>query len=143
MTFDDEKDYIMRIIKEMVRVLFSLMLGKKYVAVEMERDNGYEVSGRKLAELLEMIDRGEINKAENLLLESLDYSDKNSIAAAAMFYQYLSEKEEKFLIEHDFSREEVLDRINRLMRQAGYADVIDIVEGTVIGIDRYSEYNKI
>ena len=92
MTFDDEKDYIMRIIKEMVRVLFSLMLGKKYVAVEMERDNGYEVSGRKLAELLEMIDCGEINKAENLLLESLDYSDKNSIAAAAMFYQYLSEK---------------------------------------------------
>ncbi len=29
----------------MVRVLFSLMLGKKYVAVEMESDNGYEVSG--------------------------------------------------------------------------------------------------
>ena len=132
MTFDDEKDYIMRIIKEMVRVLFSLMLGKKYVAVEMERDNGYEVSGRKLAELLEMIDCGEINKAENLLLESLDYSDKNSIAAAAMFYQYLSEKGEEFLIEHDFSREEVLDGISRLMRQAGYADVIDIVEGTVI-----------
>ncbi|WP_026663000.1 DUF6483 family protein [Butyrivibrio proteoclasticus] len=132
MTFEDEKDYIMRIIKEMVRVLFSLMLGKKYVAVEMERDNGYEVSGRKLAELLEMIDRGEINKAENLLLESLDYSDKNSIAAAAMFYQYLSEKGEEFLIEHDFSREEVLDGISRLMRQAGYADVIDIVEGTVI-----------
>ncbi|WP_026509787.1 DUF6483 family protein [Butyrivibrio sp. LC3010] len=132
MTFDDEKDYIMRIIKEMVRVLFSLMLGKKYVAVEMERDNGYEVSGRKLAELLEMIDCGEINKAENLLLESLDYSDKNSIAAAAMFYQYLSEKGEEFLIEHDFSREEVLDGISRLIRQAGYADVIDIVEGTVI-----------
>lgn len=132
MTFDDEKDYIMRIIKEMVRVLFSLMLGKKYVAVEMERDNGYEVSGKKLAELLEMIDRGEINKAENLLLESLDYSDKNSIAAAAMFYQYLSEKGEEFLIEHDFSREEVLDGISRLMRQAGYADVIDIVEGIVI-----------
>jgi len=132
MTFDDEKDYIMRIIKEMVRVLFSLMLGKKYVAVEMECDNGYEVSGRKLAELFEMIDRGEINKAENLLLESLDYSDKNSIAAAAMFYQYLSEKGEEFLIEHDFSREEVLDGISRLMRQAGYADVIDIVEGTVI-----------
>ncbi|WP_044916196.1 DUF6483 family protein [Butyrivibrio sp. WCE2006] len=132
MTFDDEKDYIMRIIKEMVRVLFSLMLGKKYVAVEMERDNGYEVSGRKLAELLEMIDRGEINKAENLLLESLDYSDKKSIAAAAMFYQYLSEKGEEFLIEHDFSWEEVLDGISRLIRQAGYADVIDIVEGTVI-----------
>ena len=132
MTFDDEKDYIMRIIKEMARVLFSLMLGKKYVAVEMERDNGYEVSGRKLDELLDMIDRGEINKAENLLLEKLDYSDKGIVSAAALFYQYLSEKDEDFLIEHDFSKEEVLDGMNRLLQKSGYGDVIDIVEGTII-----------
>ena len=127
MTFDDEKDYIMRIIKEMARVLFSLMLGKKYVAVEMERNNGYEVSGRKLSELLGMIDRGEINRAENLLLESIDYSDKQSVAAAALFYQYLSEKEEGFLTEHDFSKEEVLDGMNRLLQKSGYGDVIHIV----------------
>ena len=127
MTFDDEKDYIMRIIKEMARVLFSLMLGKKYVAVEMERNNGYEVSGRKLNELLGMIDRGEINRAENLLLESIDYSDKQSVAAAALFYQYLSEKEEGFLTEHDFSKEEVLDGMNRLLQKSGYGDVIHIV----------------
>ena len=131
MTFDDEKDYVMRIIKEMARVLFSLMLGKKYVAVEMERDNGYEVSGRKLDELLDMIDRGEINKAENLLLENLDYSDKGSVSAAALFYQYLSEKEEDFLIEHDFSKEEALDGMNRLLHKSGYGDVIDIVNGSV------------
>lgn len=29
MSYSDEKDYIMRIIKEMVRVLCSLMLGKQ------------------------------------------------------------------------------------------------------------------
>ena len=127
MTFDDEKDYIMRIIKEMARVLFSLMLGKKYVAVEMERNNGYEVSVRKLNELLGMIDCGEINRAENLLLESIDYSDKQSVAAAALFYQYLSEKEEGFLTEHDFSKEEVLDGMNRLLQKSGYVDVIHIV----------------
>jgi len=73
MTFEDEKDYIMRIIKEMARVLFSLMLGKKYVAVEMEKDNGYEVSGKRLEDFLKMIDRGEINEAENQLLDNIDY----------------------------------------------------------------------
>ena len=31
MYFTDEKDYIMRMIKEMVRILFSLIYGKKYV----------------------------------------------------------------------------------------------------------------
>ena len=39
MDFTDEKDYIMRIIKEMVRVLFSLVFGKKYVSVEIEKEN--------------------------------------------------------------------------------------------------------
>ena len=35
MYFTDEKDYIMRMIKEMVRILFSLIYGKKYVSVEL------------------------------------------------------------------------------------------------------------
>ena len=47
MNFTDEKDYIMRMIKEMVRVLFSLAFGKKYVSVELEKENKYEVSGKE------------------------------------------------------------------------------------------------
>ena len=56
MDFTDEKDYIMRIIKEMVRVLFSLVFGKKYVSVEIEKENKYEVYGKKLQSFLDMID---------------------------------------------------------------------------------------
>ena len=37
MYFTAENDYIMRMIKELVRVLFSLMFGKKYVSVELEK----------------------------------------------------------------------------------------------------------
>lgn len=128
MNFNDEKDYIMRIIKEMVRVLFSLMLGKQYVSVEQEVENGYEVSGKKLDELLEMIDNGEINDAENLILDSIDYSNKNELAVAALFYQYLSEKKEDFLQKNNYSKEEVLDGINHIMQKAGYYDVIRIME---------------
>ena len=46
MNFTDEKDYIMRMIKEMVRVLFSLAFEKEYVSVELEKENKYEVSGK-------------------------------------------------------------------------------------------------
>lgn len=59
MYFTDEKDYIMRMIKEMVRVLFSLMFGKKYVSVELEKENKYEVSGKNF---LDMIDFGKLTK---------------------------------------------------------------------------------
>ena len=97
MYFTDEKDYIMRMIKEMVRVLFSLMFGKKYVSVELEKENKYEVSGKNLKNFLDMIDFGEINEAKNILLDSIDYTDRNEVMAAALFYQYLSEKDSEFL----------------------------------------------
>ena len=84
MYFTDEKDYIMRMIKEMVRVLFSLMFGKKYVSVELEKENKYEVSGKNLKDFLDMIDSGEINEAENILLDSIDYTDRNEVMAAAL-----------------------------------------------------------
>ncbi len=128
MNFEDEKDYIMRIIKEMVRVLFSLMLGKQYTSAEEEAKNAYEVSGKSLDELLKMIDNGDINEAENLMLEDIDYGDKNEIAAAALFYQYLSEKEEDFLQNNNYSKEEILDGLNDLMQKSGYSDVVKVIE---------------
>ncbi len=128
MNFEDEKDYIMRKIKEMARILFSFMLGKKYYSVEEEIKNGYEVSGKKLDELLKMTDQGEINEAENILLESIDYSNKNELAAAALFYQYLSEKNEDFLQKNNYSCEEVLDGMNHIIEKSGYRSVIKAME---------------
>ena len=84
MNFTDEKDYIMRMIKEMVRVLFSLAFGKKYVSVELEKENKYEVSGNNLKIFLNMIDLGQINEAENILLDSIDYTNKNEVMAVAL-----------------------------------------------------------
>lgn len=60
---DDEKDYIMRMIKEIARVLASVMLGKKYVQVELPVESKYQISGDKLHHMKTMVDRGEINEA--------------------------------------------------------------------------------
>lgn len=128
MNFEDEKDYIMRIIKEMVRVLFSLMFGKEYVSVEWEAENKYEVSGRRLSDLLDMVDRGAINEAENLLLEGIDYGRKEDVAVAALFYQHLSGKKSNFLLQNNYSKEEVLEGLNQVVKQAGYGHLTDILE---------------
>ena len=84
MHFEDEKDYLMRIMKEAISVLFSFLLGKTYVSVELERENHYQVSGRDLNGLLEMIDQGQINEAENILLGRLDYRNQHEVAAATL-----------------------------------------------------------
>ena len=128
MRFEDEKDYIMRMIKEMVSVLFSILLGKQYVSVDEERKNGYEVSGTDLNDLLDMIDNGQINEAENLMLDDLDYSDKKELAAALLFYQYLSEKKEVFLRDHNYSDEEILDGAKQVLQKAGYGDIVKVME---------------
>lgn len=128
MNFEDEKDYIMRIIKEMIRMFFALMFGKKQFSVEQEEASGYEVSGKKLDELLAMADDGEINEAENIILDSIDYGNQNELAAAALFYQYLSEKDDEFLLENNYSKEEILDGLKQLMQRSGYGNVVDVVE---------------
>ena len=126
MYFTDEKDYIMRMIKEMVRVLFALMFGKKYVSVELE--NKYEVSGKNLKDFLYMIDSGKINEAENILLDSIDYTDRNEVMAAALFYQYLSEKDSEFLKNNNYTKEEVMSGFKQLLMQSGYTDLLCLVK---------------
>lgn len=124
MIYEDEKDYIMRIIKEMARVLFSLMLGKAYQQVELPVENKFQVSGSDWKDFRAMIDRGEINEAENLFLEELDYSDREETAAAVLLYEYISEKGEDFLKAHNYSHEEALDGLKQLAEKAGYGDVV-------------------
>lgn len=123
MDFNDEKDYIMRIIKEVVRVLFSLMPGKQYKSVELPDENKYEVSGKALKEFKKTVDEGFINKAENILLENIDYTQKEEVYAAILLYQYIGEKDSDFLTEHNYSKEEALDGIKRLAEQQGYGQI--------------------
>ena len=128
MIFTDEKDYIMRMIKEMVRVLFSLAFGKKYVSVELEKENKYEVSGKNLKNFLNMIDLGQINEAENILLDSIDYTNKNEVMAVALFYQYLSEKDNQFLENNNYTKEEVLSGFKQLLMKSGYRDLLYLLK---------------
>ena len=97
MNFTDEKDYIMRMIKEMVRVLFSLALGK-------------------------------INEAENILLDSIDYTNNNEVIEVALFYQYLSEKDNKFLENNNYTKEEVLSGFKQLLMKSGYSDLLYLLK---------------
>ena len=127
MCFSDEKDYIMRMIKEMVKILFSLICGKKYVSVEFEKENKYEVSGKNLKSFLDMIDSGQINEAENILLDNIDYTN-NDVMAAALFYQYLSEKDSEFLINNNYTKEEVLSGFKQLLVQSEYNNLLYMIK---------------
>lgn len=124
MLYEDEKDYIMRMIKEVARVLFSLMLGKQYTQAELQQENKFIVSGTSLKDLKKMVDQGLVNEAENKLLEDLDYENKEEVAAAILFYEYVSQKEESFLRKHDYSLEEAFDGLKQIAERSGYGELI-------------------
>lgn len=127
MNFETEKDYTMRMIKEIVKVLASLALGKKYAQVALPQENKYGISGGKFAQLKTMVDHGEMNEAENMLLDQIDYANKESIAELIFFYEYTDQKSLAFLKQHNYSQEEVLDGLRMLAGNMGYQDVIDML----------------
>ncbi|MDE6889912.1 MAG: hypothetical protein K2P45_14975 [Eubacterium sp.] len=129
MNFQDEKDYLMRIIKEVISILISLTLGKKYTQVELPDENKYDLSDEDLSSLKAMIDRGEINEAENMLLsDGTTPIDRQSIAKLIFFYEYTSQKSDRFLQEHNYTREEVLEGLKLLAKNIGYKNITDFID---------------
>lgn len=128
MGFFDEEDYIVRTIRQIAKALFLLISGEQLPSAESLDQDENEVFGRKLKNLLALTDHGEINEAENILLCDIDYTDRDEISAAVLFYLYLSEKENDFLLQNNYSKEEVLDGLKQLGKRAGYGEFIDILE---------------
>ncbi|QNM02490.1 DUF6483 family protein [Simiaoa sunii] len=57
--------------------------------------------------LIDMVDAGEINEAENRLYDLISATDMNSLEVAILFYSYLNDKTDDFLEANDFSRDEI------------------------------------
>jgi len=101
-----EQDYIIRLIKEMVRAILKLLFN---IDTESPTAELLETKEQKatLENLLGMIDAGKINEAENKLWDLTGAADLNSLEIALLFYSYLNDKTDDFLQANDFSRDEI------------------------------------
>ncbi len=119
-----EQDYIMRLIKEIIRSLLKLLFNidtdspTKDLLSEKEQKTTLE-------KLLDMIDEGEINKAENELSNLTESGDHKYLEVALLFYSYLNEKNDAFLEEHRFSREEISMGLKSVISQYGLGSVAE------------------
>ena len=119
----EEKDYYMRIVHELVRMLIRLVFNK-----DIDRDEEEAVPLEvleKYKKLISMIDDGQINEAENLLLDGLEADSRAYFELALMFYEKMNGKTDEFLEEHDYSREEVTDGIKYVVDFYGYGSLMD------------------
>ena len=69
--------------------------------------------------LLNMVDDGEINEAENRIYEIVDTGNKAGLEMVLLFYSYLNDKSDDFLTENNFSRKEIQDDLKYILSRYG------------------------
>ena len=106
-------DYIMRMIEDMARVLARLILGKDDINYVLPEDEKFTATHSLYKKLITMADEGQINEAENILLDELVDKSSGYFEMAASFY------DDEFLDSHQFSREEIQEGIEHLGKEFG------------------------
>ena len=114
-----EKDYIMRLIHGVSRMLAWMIFGKN-IAEEEELVSLMEKTCRENHDYLrQMIDSGQINQAEEKLFdltETVTWDDRQIAALVLSFYDYLNSRDDDFLARSDFSRDEIISGLEDAMK---------------------------
>ena len=121
-----ERDYMMRLIHEMIRALLKLVLHIDWK--EEEKDGMVQtVEDKELNEryqtLRKLVKEKKINEAENLLyeyMEELDQDENRAFGLSLLFYDLLTGLSEEYLNDSGFTREEVTEGVRTAASRYGY-----------------------
>lgn len=119
------QDYILRMIDNMAKLLAQLILKKQeptYVLPEAEED--YSDTDKVYARIIALADAGEVNEAENELLEYVDGNGEEKLEMGLSFYLHIGQMDADFLEDHDYSKEEVKDGLEMLARAYGVSGIV-------------------
>ena len=120
-----EQDYIMRLIKELIRMALKMLFGidiQSPTAELLEEKEQKETLDR----LLDLVDGGNIDQAENELYELLSPGNMMNLELALLFYSYLNDKEDDFLAKYNFSREEIKMGLSAVLSQYGLNNLAEM-----------------
>ena len=76
--------------------------------------------------LLNLVDEGMIDNAENKIYEIIGDGNKQNLKIAILFYSYLNDKSDKFLEEHNFSRDKIKLGLQDVTERYGVGDLTEI-----------------
>ncbi len=97
-----EQDYIMRLIKEMVRMILKILfnIDTDSPTAELLSETWEQ---EYLESLLTLVDNGNINEAENKIYELTSNKNMENLKIALLFYSYLNDKTDDFLEKNNFN----------------------------------------
>ena len=119
----EERDYIMRLVHELIRTLIRLIFG---IDIDQYRENKVPAEIKeRYRKLRKMTEEGQINEAENLLSDWIDPGDRQQFLLALLFYEELNQKEDAFLAEYGYSRQEIRDGVVSAAGLYGYGSMAE------------------
>lgn len=120
-----EQDYIMRQIKEIIRTALKLLFN---IDTESSLTQWAEKSEKNelFVSLLELVDEGKIDEAENAIYDIIEDCSESSLKTALLFYAHLNEKPDSFLEAHNFSRDEIKEGLKDILSRFGLSSVSDL-----------------
>ena len=112
-----EQDYIMRLIHQVIWAMFKLLFdididapGER-LPVTRDRDK------QTLDRLTALVDAGRVGEAEDIVFEIADNADAADIPLVLTFFLRLNDRTDAFLEEHGFTREELADDLNAILKK--------------------------
>ena len=115
-----EQDYIMRLIKQVIRALIGVLMNKKSALYYIFPVNGQQKSGDDfLQRLTHLANEGRICEAENMLFAAMESGTDDVLYTGLMFYEHLNEFGDDYLEAHNFSRDEIQQGVLEIAKRMG------------------------
>ena len=122
-----EKDYILRMIKDLTKSIAHLILGKSEIEYELPKESEYSRVDTLYVKLIELVNLGQINEAEDLLFEEINPSDMRQFEMAMSFYLYLNDFGDDYLEKNNYSRDEITEGIRSICKEYGVSSMVDFL----------------
>ena len=122
-----EKDYILRMIKHLTKSIAHLILGKSEIEYELPKESEYSRVDTLYVKLIELVNMGQINEAEDLLFDEINPSDMRQFEMAMSFYLYLNDFGDDYLEKNNYSRDEITEGIRSICKEYGVSSMVDFL----------------
>ena len=122
-----EKDYILRMIKDLTKSIAHLILGKSEIEYELPEESEYSRVDTLYVKLIELVNMGQINEAKDLLFDEINPSDMRQFEMAMSFYLYLNDFGDDYLEKNNYSRDEITEGIRSICKEYGVSSMVDFL----------------
>ena len=102
-----QEDWFMRQVEDFAKMLAKIIFNKETTDYDVFEANNLSNTDLLHFQLIQLIDEGKINEAENLLFDEIETKNKRYLEVAIDFYARLNDLNDTVLENNNFTRKEI------------------------------------